>query len=649
MAFYEVYLGGLLLDDFLTSRALPRAISEAHCFVAAAGPWSSTQIESDEAVLDSGSSTTLLNSVDFFDEATYSSSTARITMANGSAMTAAGQGMACLRLTTDKGNVVTVRVRALHCPDIPHNLVGLSSLIDEGWCAHFAAHEGHLIPPQGGSGVPIQRRHTLWVLPLDVQPHAELALAAPINLSPLDLIHLRFGHIYHEALLQGCRYITGLPRTLQAAVAPRGAAAPCHECLRAKSSRTGPGQLGVLFHESADEPLAVINIDLSGPHRSLGVGPTGQVNVRYSLIIVDSFSRMRWDLPLTAKSDVVDALRDWLNYVHSISVYRVRRIHGDHDSTFTSTTMKALCEEFNIGQSWSSVDEPRQNPLAERSIGITTALARSMLATSNAPLKLWWFARQYACEIANMFALSHDAIPFEVFFQKLPNGSLYFPFGCFAWIWRDRKHSEDPKFLATGYKGIIIGTGLYDGRKAFRVYTDDGKVKYAVSVTVDQTYFPYRPAGERRLTSSFFNNDMPSTEHFVSWSDSVSPIDRFDVVYAEPDQATSSVFASLDDFADADVHSDVDVDVFAPPDYATDCAARGGPSIATSPVFERDTQCSSVANDSESDDDDNAAKVSRARSENLKLPDGKSAMDFLGRRTESVFSGVSLEVNRCEP
>jgi len=603
----------------------------------AAGPWSATTVDDDEALLDSGASITLLKMSEFFDEDTYGVSTVRLTVANGGTMQATGEGIATLRLTDVHGEAITVRVRALHCPQMPHNLISLSSLIDEGWTAQFAAPVGHLLSPTGHS-VPLARRHTLWALPLAAQPQAVLcALAAPITLSPIDLLHLRFGHLHHDALIKGSRFITGLPHTLRAS--DLHGVAPCHECMRAKSRRTGPGQLGVIYHESANQPLSIINIDLSGPHRTFGVGPDGQENIRYSLIIVDSFTLMRWDVPLTAKSEVVDALRDWLNYTHSTCRHRVQRIHGDHDSTFTSASMTALCQEFAIGQSWSSVDEPRQNPYAERSIGITTTLARSMLATSNAPIKLWWLARQYASEILNMFAMSHDAIPYELFHQKFPNGSLYFPFGCFAWIWTDRKHSNDPKFISAGQKGIIVGTGLSNGKKAFRVYTDDGKIKYAVSVTVDMTYFPYRPAGERRLTSAFFNGDFPSTEHCVSWDEGSSPLDRYDAVYAD------MTVDNADDFISSEPDYAVDhvLDDFVLPEYA----AREGGSITDIPVTERGTQrtlsgadvSDSVGTTSDDDDDDDvAAKISLARSDNLRLSDGTCVVDLIGRRTELLWS-----------
>ena len=49
---------------------------------------------------------------------------------------------------------------------------------------------------------------------------------------------------------------------------------------------------------------------------------------------------------------------------------------------------------------------PRQMPYIERHIGVVTPLARFMMRTANAPLKLWCWARSYASEILNfLFAL----------------------------------------------------------------------------------------------------------------------------------------------------------------------------------------------------------------------------------------------------
>ena len=97
-------------------------------------------------------------------------------------MTATGEGTAILCFTDDAGETFTVRIRALHSPNIPHNLISLSSLIDEGWSARFAAPVGSLTTATGIT-IPIARRHTLWTMPLEAQPQAVMcALAAPIIL-----------------------------------------------------------------------------------------------------------------------------------------------------------------------------------------------------------------------------------------------------------------------------------------------------------------------------------------------------------------------------------------------------------------------------------------------------------------------------------
>ena len=95
----------------------------------------------------------------------------------------------------------------------------------------------------------------------------------------------------------------------------------------------------------------------------------------------------------------------WLVKVNADSpaLYRVRRLHTDNWGEFIRDAFKALCTEFQIVQTFLNAYESRQNPYAERAIGIMNRLTLTLMATANAPHHLWWRAQVTASEVLNAY------------------------------------------------------------------------------------------------------------------------------------------------------------------------------------------------------------------------------------------------------
>ena len=205
--------------------------------------------------------------------------------------------------------------------------------------------------------------------------------------------------------------------------------------------------MGIL-HSRATVPLQLVFMDLAGPMRVPAIGPDGREVYRYSLVLQDKFTKKRWDVPLAAKSDTPSAVRRWVIDTNALTPYKVQRFHSDNGTEFTNNALKDICSEFHISQTFSTSYEPRQNGIIERAIGDLTRRARSMLATSNVPIKLWWFARNQAVESSNIFGTGDPDdryTPDELFFQQSGDATLHVPFGCRAFCWRDPRAGSDPK------------------------------------------------------------------------------------------------------------------------------------------------------------------------------------------------------------
>jgi len=227
-----------------------------------------------------------------------------------------------------------------------------------------------------------------------------------------------------------------------------------------------------------------------------------------------------WDLPLERKSDVHVAFSHWVTFVNSLTRHKVRRLHSDNGTEFNSAEMRTVCADNKITQTYSSAYTPQQNPRAERLIGTLTRLANAALRCCNGPVELWWFCRANAGHVVNTMGTGNGELPpDEAFFQQQPDATLLLPFGCKVFAWRDARFADDPKWNSSGIWGTYIGTGLNHGRRACAILTEKGQVIYTVHITADQTYFPYRAPGDRRLTGEFWSPDLDPVVNAGSFDD----------------------------------------------------------------------------------------------------------------------------------
>lgn len=483
-------------------------------------------------LVDSGCTISIVRDIDHLEDYAADRTTIQTASNKNGSLKSAGAGMLALTFPSSEGDV-QVRVPALHCPNARRPLLSVSSLIDLGWTCSFNGNSA-LTSPEGHVVYLDRDIHegstALWTLrgrmaePV-VQHYALTAHSASAALTPAQLWHLRLGHINHHDLSRGCARLKNGPK--DPLVAPTDDIA-CHDCARSKMRRTGPGHLGV-DDSDVTLPLALLHLDLSGPMRK-----TSAMGSRYSLIVVDSHTHYKWELPLKKKSDVADTLRQLIVRLHATTKYTVKRVHSDQGTEFTSAAFGAVCNEFNIAASTSIAYEPRQNPVAERCIQTLTTLARTMLLTSNAPLHLWQHARIYAAEVTNAIAMGdRQYSPHEMLFQQQADASLLYPWGCWVQVYHPRRLLPDSKFSTPGEEGIYIGTASHAQQRGFAVYLRSGRVTTAVSIRIDQSFFPYRARGTQRLTATYFHEDESPDTH-ATWPGVDAPLLNAERVFIPP-------------------------------------------------------------------------------------------------------------------
>ncbi|CAI7746140.1 unnamed protein product [Closterium sp. NIES-53] len=183
------------------------------------------------------------------------------------------------------------------------------------------------------------------------------------------LWHHRLGHPsvprlrgMHSRLL-----VSGLPRSLPPL--PPSPAPPCLPCVEGRQ-RAAP-------HSSSfpptTAPLQTLHMDVWGPARV-----SGQGRERYFLLVDDDYTRYTTDLP-------------------------VLHLHSDRGGEFSSNLLRDFCRGEGILQSFTLLDSPQQNGIAERRIGLVMEVARTSMIHAAAPHFLWPFAVRYAAHQLNLW------------------------------------------------------------------------------------------------------------------------------------------------------------------------------------------------------------------------------------------------------
>ncbi|CAI7728632.1 unnamed protein product [Closterium sp. NIES-53] len=181
------------------------------------------------------------------------------------------------------------------------------------------------------------------------------------------LWHHRLGHLslprlqgMHSRLL-----VFGLPRSLPPL--PPLPAPPCLPCVKGRQ-RAAP-------HSSSfpptTAPLQTLHMDVWGPARV-----SGQGRERYFLLVVDDYTRYTTVFPLCSKDEVSAVLIPWIRTVRLQLRERfgqdlpVLRLHSDRGGEFSSDLLRDFCRGEGITQSFTLLDSPQQNGIAERRIGL---------------------------------------------------------------------------------------------------------------------------------------------------------------------------------------------------------------------------------------------------------------------------------------
>ena len=209
-------------------------------------------------------------------------------------------------------------------------------------------------------------QHGLWVKPDDLN-----VTILRVNSNKLQELHERYSHISFPALRK-------LPEAKD--IPPEEfAKAECISCIKGKSTKPAarPSDIEV----RTQEILERLHCDLIGPMETEWLGK------KYVLTIIDDFSRYCIAIPIRAKSDTTEILKQAIKEIQLATGKKVKTIQADWGGEFKNGALNSWCKSKGIVQKETVVYHSETNAIIERLNRTLQDIART--AMIGAELKLW--------------------------------------------------------------------------------------------------------------------------------------------------------------------------------------------------------------------------------------------------------------------
>ena len=258
----------------------------------------------------------------------------------------------------------------------------------------------------------------------------------------------------------------------------------CSACEKGKLTRATFRSKQV---SSISAPLQLLHMDLFGPVNIQSIS-----GKKYTLVIVDEYSRYTWVFFLRSKSETPDKIMVFIRKIEVLNNIKVRSIRSDHGTEFKNSTLINFFDEKGISHNFSSVRTPQQNGVAERRNRTIIEAARSMLSESRLPTQFWAEAVNTACYTQNrsLIVKRFKKTSYELFHKKNPSIKHLHIFGCTCYILNDRDHLG--KFDPKADDGIFLGYSSVS--KSFRVLNKRRQtIEETINVNFDESH-PSRPS-----------------------------------------------------------------------------------------------------------------------------------------------------------
>ncbi|GKF58688.1 retrovirus-related pol polyprotein from transposon TNT 1-94, partial [Tanacetum coccineum] len=148
------------------------------------------------------------------------------------------------------------------------------------------------------------------------------------------------------------------------------------------------------------------------------VTPKSINHEKYTLIIVDEYSRYTWVYFLKKKSQAPETIMSFIKRVENQNDIKVKQLRTDNGTKFRNSILVNFCDEKGISQNFSSPCTPKQNGVAERKNRTLIEAARIMLSRSV------FFKQYWTKAVATTFYIHNHKDHLGKFDEKANDGYL---------------------------------------------------------------------------------------------------------------------------------------------------------------------------------------------------------------------------------
>ncbi|GJT25040.1 retrovirus-related pol polyprotein from transposon TNT 1-94 [Tanacetum coccineum] len=251
---------------------------------------------------------------------------------------------------------------------------------------------------------------------------------------------------------------------------------------------------------SATRCLELLHMDLFGPSAVRSYGGN-----RYTLVIVDDYSRYTWTRFLKDKTEAFDHFKIFSKKIQNQLGCTIVSIRTDHGREFDNEVQFGeFCNANGITHNFSAPRTPQSNGVVERKNRTLQEMSRTMLNEQSLPQKFWCNAVDTSTYILNRILIRTilGKTPYEILRGRKPTLDYFRVFGskCFILNTKDYLTKFDPK----SYEGVFLGYS--QNSKAYIILNKHTrKIEESLNVTFDETPPPSK-------TSPLVDDDLDEEE-----------------------------------------------------------------------------------------------------------------------------------------
>ncbi|GMI89878.1 hypothetical protein HRI_002657100 [Hibiscus trionum] len=434
-------------------------------------------------VIDSGATDHMTNSPLNFLNYTPCPSNRKITVADGTMITVAGE-----RDVAISKNILLRKV--LHVPKLFTSLISIPKLVRDTNCS-VLFHSTHCFFQEQETKKMIGRAKEInglyylenlggQVRILNTPPSSFLSNSTN-NKDQIWLHHLRLGHPPFKLLKT---MFPSLCKTLDVEELH------CDVCELAKHKRSSfPAS-----NNRTNIPFSLIHSDVWGPSSVPNI--TG---ARWFVSFIDDHTRVTWIYLLKQKSDVASTFQNFYTMIKTQFGAEIKRIRSDNAKDYFNQILSPFLLEKGILHESSCVNTPQQNGISKRKNGHILAITRALLFQNNVPKKYWGEAVLTATFMMNRLSTKvlGSQSPIQTLTKFFPHLNLSLNlqprvFGCVAFV-----HLHSPnrgKLDPRAVKCIFLGySSTQKGYKCYHPPTRKFYVTADVTFVERESYFtaPY--------------------------------------------------------------------------------------------------------------------------------------------------------------